>query len=126
MFGMLMMLIIAYLVSIDANSVGENGTLWFFVVFFLPMMGLFLYLVVRSINRNPGTNSSANYNYSNSVATTPPITEPTKARRVEPSYNKDLSKSYDENRNEFQFCTTCGFQNLTEASFCKSCGIKLI
>lgn len=119
------MLIIAYLVSMDATANGENGTMWFFVVLFLPMMGLFAYLLVRTINNNPRRISISNSNYSNLGTTTPPMTEPVRSKRPIANYESEFPKTTGQELMENQFCTSCGFKNSIHASFCKSCGVKL-
>ena len=126
MLGILFMIILAFIVFADANSNGENGTMWFFIVLLMPMMGFFFYLIMRSINGNQSNTNPSNSNYSNSVATSPPILETVRTKQSIPEIETKKIKSNNKNQSEYQFCTNCGFQNTLEASFCKSCGIKLL
>ena len=123
MFGIFFMLMVAYIISRDANSNGEDGTMWFFIVLFLPMMGLFLYLIIRSTNRSQNRINASNYDKSNFARTTPPIVEPVRTRPSTPVYD---TKSKNQNLSEFHYCTNCGFQNTLDATYCKSCGTKLL
>jgi hypothetical protein len=122
MLGLLAMIIIAYLVSMDANSNGENGTMWFLIVLFFPMMGLLIYLIIHGMNRHAGRSGSLEY-HSNVLNTTPSV--PGKMK-IHNSMNENrYSHTKHQDLNESQYCTNCGFQNTLEASFCKSCGVKL-
>ncbi|MHA2275985.1 MAG: hypothetical protein ACXAC2_09475 [Candidatus Kariarchaeaceae archaeon] len=120
-------IIIAFLLSIyvvnDAAKFGENGILWGVITFIMPMMGIIIYLIVRST-------SFAQRSQFNTVNTTPPYREQYSPVISKPSFQKPIAKTRLE-RNEptltnFQFCTSCGGKNSIEAVHCNSCGSRII
>lgn len=110
----------------DPNVNGMSG-MWVFGMIF---MFIFVFLILYFITQSPygslnGVNASTS-NYSNSVATLPPLVEPVRTRQPTPIYDTKITKSNNQNLGEFHYCTNCGFQNTLESTFCKNCGTKLL
>ncbi|RMG41475.1 MAG: zinc ribbon domain-containing protein [Methanobacteriota archaeon] len=119
MLGILVLLVIALLVASDASKFGENGFLWGFVVFIMPMMGLLIYAIVRSgwviktssipsttvpvQTKVPTTSQPAPTQYPSTSIAVAPSTAPT----------------------DVIYCTICGTPNPNDAVFCKKCGNKI-
>jgi ribosomal protein L40E len=120
-------IVLAFLLSIyvvnDAAKYGENGMLWGVIIFVMPMMGIIIYLVVRST-------SLRQKSYSNTVHTTPPYREQYSPVISKTSLQKPNAKTIldgnESNLTKFQFCTSCGGKNSIEAMYCNSCGSKII
>lgn len=107
-------LFVAIFVASDASKYGENGMLWGLVVMLMPMMGLLVYLVVRS-----------NWSYSTrQVRTSPPAqnTYSSQASKRPLDLNTQQKAS---NPQSDQFCTNCGIRNHEGANYCRSCGTSL-
>ncbi|MFX1532730.1 MAG: PLDc N-terminal domain-containing protein [Promethearchaeota archaeon] len=95
----IVVLALAIYVANDAEKHGENGLLWGIVVFFLPLIGIILYLVVRSSWQQPT-----------------------------PSYQKPSTSQYSgQGFDHYQelYCSNCGAENTYGSHFCKSCGSPL-
>ncbi len=107
MLAILVMLIIALLVANDAARYGENGFLWGFVVFIMPMMGLLIYAVIRS-----GWNFRA--------PAQPVATQPT----PRPAYVAPPIQTPAAMSNSI-YCTICGYENPKSAAYCNKCGSKI-
>lgn len=108
-------------------QVNDMSGMWMFGIFFMLMfVFLILYLIIQSTYRSPNRINTTNGNYSNSVATCPPIVEPVRTRPSTPVYDTKIAKSNNQNLSEFHYCTNCGSQNTLDATFCKSCGLKLL
>ncbi|OLS24043.1 MAG: hypothetical protein HeimC2_24340 [Candidatus Heimdallarchaeota archaeon LC_2] len=107
----------------DPNVNSMSG-MWMFGMFFMFIFVFFIwYLIIQSPNRSANRINASDSNYSNSVASLPPIVEPVRTRQSTPVYEP---KSKNQDLGEFQYCTTCGSQNTLDATFCKSCGTKLL
>lgn len=108
MLGILVLLVIALLVASDASKYGENGFLWGFVVFIMPMMGLLIYAVVRS-------------GWTARIVSTPTTPQPV-ATQYTPVVNVPASAQVTPN---VAYCTACGTPNPSDAAYCKKCGNKI-
>ncbi len=109
--GILILLVIALLVASDASKYGENGFLWGFVVFIMPMMGLLIYAIIRSGWTVRATNSTP---VANNV--TPPTVVTTSNRTI-----NNPTPAID----NVIYCTSCGYANPREAAYCNKCGTKI-
>ena len=132
-FGILV--IIAILVANDANNSGRNGLLWGLVTLFMPMMGLFVYLVVRSlpvqtpvVGATPvtvGAPAPAQWPTKQVVyqpvaqQVTRPIVQPT----IQPVTSTEVSDNFS---SKVQYCTSCGASNKVEAQYCNTCGSQIL
>lgn len=117
-FGIFGLLFLAIYVANDANQYGENGMLWGIVVLFVPMMGLLLYLVVRS-------------GWTRQVqSTTNGSTHKTNPPRMEQVFSiddtKETSTQSNKQNNRSYFCTSCGVENNPNATYCNNCGSKIL
>jgi ribosomal protein L40E/H+/Cl- antiporter ClcA len=93
---------ILYWVYKDANKRDMEGIVWLLVVFFLSLIGLFIYLLVRK--PLPSEEKEK-----------PPEVVPPKVE-IQPAQPKIEAK---------KFCPMCGAELPAEAQFCSSCGSKI-
>ncbi len=128
-FGILV--IIAILVANDANNNGRNGLLWGLVTLFMPMMGLLVYLVVRSI---PVQTSAVGSTPVQAVAAVPVQTptkqvvyQPVSQPVAQPVAQSVASVTTDDSfGTKAQYCTSCGASNKVEAQYCNTCGSRIL
>ncbi len=115
--GIVILLIIALLVANDASRYGENGLLWGLVVFFMPMMGLLFYAIIRSgwTLKVQNTQTPA---YSAPVQATPNTVSPV---TVSPVTQPQVIPT----ATDTVYCTACGFANQKGAAYCNKCGAKI-
>ncbi len=123
--GLVILFLVSYLVAADANSKGENGLLWGLLVFFMPMMGLFAYVIWRAIQssqaRIPTQTSTTNPKPPTSTHVNKPyhVNQP-----YAPSSNSTMVQEPVPNT-QGNFCTQCGHQNTPESRYCNNCGSPL-
>ena len=93
-------LLIAFWVYQDAESRGMSGILWFILVFLLPVIGLILYLILRT-ERQP-------------MGYPPPPAPPPVAPGPPPAPVASLT------------CRQCGATLAPGTAFCAQCGSKVV
>lgn len=105
------LIIIAIIVANDASRRGHNGALWAIIVIFMPMMGVFFYLIFISVN--PKIDSTLN-----KAQTTPSIRQsgPGYAQTYQAPPQKEVEGVYN------KFCVSCGRGNIEKADYCIGCG----
>lgn len=109
--GFVLLFLIALYVSSDATKRGYNGTLWALVVIFMPMMGIFFYLIFISISP---------YHVEKSGYYTRATVSPTSSSQHVSNHDFGSKAS-----TESVYCTSCGFANDSISSYCKDCGVRL-
>lgn len=113
-FVLFVLIVVAMIVAKDAANRGHNGALWALIVIFLPMMGIFLYLIFISIN--PTFDSTLNR-----PQTTPRYTPP--VSRNTQTYQAPAKEYLDEY--SAKFCVSCGKGNIETADYCIGCGSSI-
>ena len=108
------LIIIAIIVANDANRRGHNGVLWALVVIFMPMMGVFFYLIFISVN--PKFDATLN-----KPQTTPRYTQsgPVYTQTYQAPTQEQVDGEYN------KFCVSCGRGNIEKAEYCVACGSKI-
>ena len=117
-FGLLW-IFIAFAVSQDAYSRGENGLLWGLIVLFMPMMGLFVYLIFLAIR---STSASRTTLASQPETSSQPVQPPQQPAQTQYITSQPPSPAP---KGDVQYCTACGAPNALTAKFCNSCGTPL-
>ncbi len=119
----LLWIFIAFAVSQDAYSRGENGLLWGLIVLFMPMMGLFVYLIFLAIRSSGASRAVTTTVTPQAPAPTQPA-QPAQTQYIAPQPVAPQPQTTPKT-GDVQYCTACGAANSLTAKFCNSCGAPL-
>ncbi len=127
--GVAFLLVIAFIISQDATNRGQNGLLWGLLVFFMPMMGIVIYLIYISTRPPQATPLPPTQRTSTPQPRPqkpqPPQyvpTQPVQPTTTQPYTTPKTTKQLNTNT---IYCTTCGAANQTSSKYCKNCGTAL-
>lgn len=120
----LLWIFIAFAVSQDAYSRGENGLLWGLIVLFMPMMGLFVYLIFLAIRSSSVSRTTVASQPVTSTQSVQPPQQPAQTQYIAPQPATTQPPATAQ-KGDVQYCTACGAPNALTAKFCNSCGAPL-
>ena len=118
--GIIVLLIIALLVANDASRYGENGLLWGLIVFFMPMMGLLIYAIIRS-----GWTLKIQNTTIPAPGASPPVQSVSSPVQSIPSTAAFPQTQPNVSATDIIYCTACGSPNQKGAAYCNKCGAKI-
>jgi ABC-type transport system involved in multi-copper enzyme maturation permease subunit len=127
---LLVWIVVAFLLSIyvvnDAARFEENGMLWGIITFVMPMMGILIYLVVRSTSFSTKTQNNATKTSNSNYEQYRPIKRMSSSLQQNPISTGVGTEKHENDMFDILYCSYCGVKNNVDAAYCHSCGTQII